>query len=486
MTEIKRIIKEDKWFLLLIAGWASVPLLTDYVIYGSNLSVTLSQIRVIGENIGKLFPVRLDTLPTMDYGYAGTAFQANIFYVIPAVLHILGLGLGSAYKWTVAFFHLMTALIADVCFRKVSGKREAGLIGSMLYTWCLYRCSEVYLTGDLGATAAWTFLPLIVLGLTRLYEESDTERIKSTAWMCLWGGLSLTALSSMVILSAVTVMMLLFFLIMGKATFRKERLLVIGKAFFATLFTCAWFLLPMLLRMTNADIVAPMLVDNFRGKGVYLLQYVSIFNWGGTGTNFVENRLVNAQAIGPGIGVVALLLLEGWAIFVGKYQESGSEGTQHRLRLMKRMLVAGLLLMVLSTNAFPWDFLQNRNLLCSIILAMLYTPAKLCAAADLCLVSSACLFLSVLSESLEQKYYKPLLAAVTAGAWGTTQFLLDYILYTGNFVREEGMADAAGLPFTVITQEPVIWRISEAVSLVFLAAFLAWYGVRRWKRVARG
>lgn len=484
MTEIIKILKEDKWFLLLIAGVVSVPLLTDYIIYGSDLYVTLSQIRVISENIGKSFPVRLETLPTMDYGYEGTAFQANVFYVIPAFLHILGLGLANAYKWTVALFHFMTVLIADICFRKASGKREAGLVGSMLYTWCPYRCSETYLTGDLGQTAAWMFLPLIILGLARLYAENIQKREKETAWMCLWWGVSLTVLSSTVMFSVIVVLLLLFFLVMGKATLKKESLFSIGKALFATGLICAWFLVPMLLRMRNPETLALMQVNNFRGKGIYFLQYVSIFNWAGTGTDFVEDRLVNAQAIGPGIGVVILLMLGCWAIFVGKYQGNDG-GAKSQWRIMKGMLVTGLLLMFLSSNVFPWDLMQNRNLLCSIILAMLHTPAKLCAAADLCMISFACFFISVLSERMKQEYEKPLLLTVAVGAWGTTQFLLNYILYTGNFIREEGMADATGLPFTVITQEPLAWRISEAVSLVFLAAFLVWYGVRRWKHAAR-
>ena len=166
--------------------------------------------------------------------------------------------------------------------------------------------------------------------------------------------------------------------------------------------TCAWFLVPMLLRMGNQETVAPMLANNFRGKGVYFLQYVSIFNWAGTGTDFVENGLVNAQAVGPGIGVVILLMLGCWAIFVGKYQDNDG-GVRSQWRIMKGMLVTGLLLMFLSSNVFPWDLMQNGNLLCSIILVMLYTPAKLCAAADLCMISFACFFVSVLSEKLEQE-----------------------------------------------------------------------------------
>ncbi len=87
-------MKRKFWCLLLIAGVASVPLMTDYVIMGSNLSATLSQIRVISQGLGKNFPIRVGPLGSMDYGYSAASLQGNLFYLIPAFLHLLGMKIG--------------------------------------------------------------------------------------------------------------------------------------------------------------------------------------------------------------------------------------------------------------------------------------------------------------------------------------------------------------------------------------------------------
>ncbi len=149
----------------------------------------------------------------------------------------------------------------------------------------------------------------------------------------------------------------------------------------------------------------------------------------------------------------------------------------------KKMLWVSAVLIVLSTNVFPWNFLQGKNMLCSIVLALLYTPAKLGIAADLGLIVTACVFLSVLAQDRtlqgEGNAYKYVLLAVVFIAFCTTQFYLGNILITQNFVRYEDIPTLAVVDFPLLTQESVLWRISEAVSAAALCGCLVIYMVRR-------
>ena len=135
-------------YLILIAGVVSVPLMTDYLMTSSSLASELSHIEVISREIGKVFPVRVGSWGSMDYGYSAASFQSNMCYLLPALLRLAGMGLGNAYKWTLFLYHLGTAVTAYVCFTKCFEKRDAGLLASILYTWCPYRLSEIYLVGD--------------------------------------------------------------------------------------------------------------------------------------------------------------------------------------------------------------------------------------------------------------------------------------------------------------------------------------------------
>lgn len=469
--------RKDSRCLLLIAGVVSVPLMTNYCLDADSLPAALSQISRISQGIGNVFPIRTGTLGTLDFGYSGASFQANVFYLIPALLYRLGIGLGHAYKWTLFLLNVMTAVIAYFSFRGCSDRWEIGWIGSMLYTWCPYRCSEMYLSGDLGELAAWTFLPLIAWGLKCLYVEDEKDGIDNKAWVILAWGFSLLTISSTVFLSTAAVMTAITMLVMGRKTLRRKTVLTVGRAIAVVLAVNAWFLVPMLLRLRDASAVAPMLVQDMQSKGMYFTQYLMIFCWTGSGTELPAEGMTGAQAMGPGAAVILLILIFLWAVFTKKYSPQKGD-------FAKRMMWVSVILMILSTNAFPWNYLQGRNMLCSIVLALLYTPAKLGIEADLCLILITCLFLSVLGQCMSkqkegEKAYQYLLLAIVFIAFSTTQFQLGNILITQGFVRYKDIPLLAVIDFPLLTQESVIWRFSEAVSAVALCGCLVMYIVRR-------
>lgn len=469
--------RKDSRCLLLIAGVVSVPLMTNYCLDAGSLSASLSKISCISQGIGNAFPIRTGTLGTMDFGYGGVSFQADVFYLIPALLYRLGMGLGHAYKWTLFLLNVMTAVIAYFSFRGCSDRWEIGWIGSMLYTWCPYRCSEMYLSGDLGELAAWTFLPLIAWGLKYLYVGDEKDGSGNKAWVILAWGFSLLTISSTVFLSTAAVMTAITLLVMGRKTLQRKTLLTVGKAITVVLAVNAWFLVPMLLRLRDVSAVAPMLVQDMQSKGMYFTQYLMIFCWSSSGTELPVEGMTGAQAMGPGAAVILMILIFLWAVFTKKYSPQKGD-------FSKRMMWVSVILMILSTNAFPWNFLQGKNMLCSIVLALLHTPAKLGIETDLCLILITCLFLSALGHRMsvqeeEGKAYQILLLSIVFVAFCTTQFQLGNILVTQSFVRYEDIHLLAMIDFPLLTQESVIWRFSEAVSAVALCGCMVMYIVRR-------
>lgn len=475
--------KTSIWCLVLITGVVSVPLMTDYYMAGSSLTATLSQIQVISQGIGKVFPIRLGPLGSMDYGYSTASFQANLFYLFPAMLHLLGMGLGNAYKWTLFLLNLATSVTAYLCFRRICGRKDAGLIGSMLYTWCPYRCSEMYLVGDFGELTAWTFPPVVLLGLWYLYAEDDRQNNKK-AWVFLAWGFSLTAVSSTVVLTAVTVMTLVILLAMGKRTFQKKQILELCKTAAAVILLNAWFLIPALLRLRDVSAVGAVLLPDVRSRGMYLAQYLTIFSWGKDSVEFMQNGLSGAQAMGPGIAVILLAAVWMWMAFTGQFDRNKEPFTQNS-HFTARLLCAGAVLMLFSSNIFPWDLLQNRNMLCSIVLALLYTPAKLGIAADICLILAACTFLPMLAQKAGDTNYRWILLAVTAISFGTTQFLLGNILITRPFFWREELGAMEELPFPLLEQESIIWRFCEIISIITLCGCAVLFVIRRRKSVKK-
>lgn len=483
MAKIGNVIRKDFWFLLLIVGVVSLPLFTDYILTGTDLSASLSRIRVLGEYMGRVFPMRIIPFHSAEYGYSGASFQANLLYLFPALLYKAGIKIGIAYKCAILLCHFATAVIADICFLKISGRREVGLIGSMLFTWCPYRLSMAYLVGDLGGTAAWTFLPLIILGLKSLYGNYEFKRNSKGAFCLLTVGWSLTAQSSTLVFTVVSVMLFLFFLIMGKESFRRDRLLLIVKVVLAVAAINACFFVPLMFWMKEASNVAPILSSDFQGGGVFLLQYATFFEWGGTEKSFLQNGMKDAMAVGPGACVTLLLIFCLWALFVKKYQADENPEIRENWRLVRKFLWVGFLLMILSSNSFPWNLGKDRNLLFSVFFALLHTPSELGIAVDLCLICAACLFLMILADQTEKKFYNILLLMIISGGFCTTQFLLNNILFSHSFIWGEEIAEAASLPFELFGEQILLWRVSEAVSGTAIIFLLGRYVVRRFKNV---
>lgn len=469
--------------LALIMGVVSIPLMTDYVLTGASLQASLSRIEAVRQGIGRAFPVRIGPWTSMDYGYGAASFQADVFYWVPALLRILGCGLGTAYKLSLFLANAGTAVIAYECFRKCFGRKDIGLIGSMLYTWCPCRLSEMYINGNLGEAAAWMFLPVLLSGLVRLYNEESTpgyrEEDCDRLWVTFTWGFSLLAVSSTSMLFVAVGMSVIVFLFMGKSSLQKRKLLIVGRTICATLLINVWFLLPMLLRMRDASTVGILIPGDFQSRGMYFAQYLNVFQWGGDSIALFENGMTGAQAMGPGIAVILLVLLYIWFLYVRKDQTAGG-----RWKFGKRMICVTLLLIFLSSNCFPWYFFQDRNMLFSTLLALLQTPVKWGVSACAGLIVIACLTLKRVTERENAGNVRFLLLMTVLVSFGTTQFLLGNILKTRAYVRLEE-ENYTLLSLQIIMQESIAWRLCELISAAALCGGLAMSIVRRRKGVKK-
>lgn len=462
--------------LLLSVGVASLPLLMPGILAGSNLQASLGRIEAVSQGIGRVFPLRIMPWDSLDYGYGAAAFQADACYLLPALLRLAGLGMGAAYKLTLLLVNCATAVIAYRCIRKCLGRREIGVAGSMLYTLCPYRLNEMYVIGNLGDVVAWAFLPIVLCGLAGLYAEENRKE-QGRQWMVLTWGFSLLALSSMTICVVAIGMSALLFLVMGRRSWSRTVLCAIGKIVGVALPANAWFLVPALGRMQDAVHVGVLLSKDFQSKGMQFSQYLGVFLWGGRSTSFFENGMKDAQALAPGIAAVALSLLYIWAWYAHRYEEDGQKNV-----FGKRMVGVCLLMIFLSSNCFPWDLLQDRNMLCSILLSFLRTPAIWGIAVCAGLVLVACLALGQVAAGEEKRVYHAVWAATAAVSLGTARFLLGNLMQAEVYVQPE---ELGALSFQLIEQEPVAWRISEMVSAVALGAVLLAGMVRRKAGVQR-
>lgn len=484
MRELLRRNRKNFIILLLIAGVVSVPLMTDYVLMGDSTASSLAHIENIYKSLGKVFPIRVGTLGDTAYGYSAAAFQADVFYLLPAFFRLIGISLGNAYKLTLFLFHILTAAIAFGCFRKCMGNERLGLVATMLYTWCPYRITSAYSSGNLSEVFGWTFIPIVVLGLWELYgDEKRAERGTALIW-----GFSLISLSSTVFLFVITAASVLLFLIMWRKSFRKAVLTKVLRTAAGVVCINAWFFLPMLFRMRDPNAVGVMIAEDVRGLGMFLSQYVSVFEFGGSDIHIWTDGMRQAPAYGPGAAVTALAVVYLWLRFTGltrENREGAAVSKKAGISFQSAIVCTAAVLMILSTNLFPWDLFQNKNMLFSILLALMESPARWGVAADMCLIVIACVCLKELALLYGEKVEMWVILAVTAASFGTTQFLLGRILTTQGFAWEEEIEAFGKIELPIIYGESVIWRLCELVSIFSILICAAMRLIRRRKSVKR-
>lgn len=493
MRESLRRNKGNFIILLLIAGIVSIPLMTDYVIMGNSTASSLARIENISVNCGKVFPVRVGALGDSPYGYSTSAFQADIFYGIPVLFRLIGMSLGNAFKLTLFLFNILTAFTAFFCFRKCLGNHGLGLAAAMLYTWCPYRITSLYTAGNLSEVFAWTFIPIVILGLWELYGEQDLTLTtdhsdKNKGWITLTWGFSLIALSSTVFLFVTAALSALLFLIMWRKSFQKKILIEIAKTIAGVVCINAWFLIPMLLRMRDPEAVGVMIAKDIRGLGMFFTQYLTVFNFAGNNASIWAGGMCDAPAYEPGAAVTLLVFVCLYLMFTGaeRPQDTAESGKiKSGVRFTTAIFWAGIVFMILSTNTFPWDLFQDRNMLFSIILAMMESPARWGIAADICLLLTAFHTISRLGTLYGEKVRSWALLATTAVSFGTTQFLLGHILTGCGIAREQEIEAFGNIELPVIYGESILWRLCEIVSLISVLLCMAVWLMGRRKRVKK-
>lgn len=314
---------------------ACLPLLQNNGgMVGDDLAFHMQRIDGIAASLAQgEFPVRIYHQAKSSYGYAPSLFYGELLLYLPALLHLLGADLRLAYQLYIAGVTAATAAVTYSCLRSIFGRRLLALLGCALYVLSPYRLVCVYVRAAVGEYTAFLFLPLIALGLWRLYASAAPI----PAWGVLavgFGGLLQTHVITL-ILSALTVFCLV--LVLWRKTFRP---FVLGQWVLAAA-SCVlvnlWFLLPFV----------SMAGGRLSGSGGDLtgaaLSLPQLFTKGTT------------AVFGPALLLGGALLLAVCLLF------PAAPGTSHKPGLCA--LAVGAVSLFAATRLFPWSWMPHLPVL---------------------------------------------------------------------------------------------------------------------------
>lgn len=146
-----------------IAILASIPLLTDYTIVGTDTLFYLKRIEIIAYQISM-----------GDWSFK------SIFLTIPALFRLIGFPMLFAYGMFIFVINLISATTAYLCTKKSFENTYIAILGSAIYTLVPYRISLIYGGGDIGTLVELLLLPFFVFLLLKLFQKDNRKYVFAT------------------------------------------------------------------------------------------------------------------------------------------------------------------------------------------------------------------------------------------------------------------------------------------------------------------
>lgn len=363
---------------------ASIPLMTDYLIQGTDMTFHLYRIEGIAEGLKSgQFPVRIQPNWWNEFGYGTSLFYADFFLYIPAILTLIGYSLQTAYKLYIVLFHLLTAGVCYHCFRKITNDEQISLLGSMLYTLNIYRLMDIYMRGAVGEFTALTFLPLVVVGLYLIREKGS--------WIYLALGVTGCIQSHILTCEMLMVFLILFCIFAIKWIWDKAALLNIGKSILAAVGWNLWFVLPLLnvYRDPYQVKTGGTYVGAIQGRGAFVTELFKLFINGLVADKSASDGISGemGHSIGLALGLSLALSVTLFYVYRSKaWKQKKSKNISYIGLLCTGF---GLVALFMATNLFPYDALQSKIRFLSSLISHIQFPWRFLGFATLFATLSA-------------------------------------------------------------------------------------------------
>lgn len=321
-------------FIILSVIFIYALLKSGHYLMMADSSFHLSRANEIYQNLkhGGLFTF-IATHCFSQSGVGTFLFYPSVFIYPLALLRFIFNPITSIWLW-VGMFLFLTLLISFysmLSFSKENYRRS--YLFAILYTIVPYHLYLGIWNGTFGEFIAYTFLPLVFLGLYKiLWEDSDK-------WYILAVGITLVCYSHILSLYiSVGFCLIVFIIKLMFSSINKQQFISLVKAAMLTILLTLWQFVPFITDYLGNNIVAPNEVFQFPYGFNDLLNnsFSNIANWNGR----------------TGIGVcLIVVLLVGWAVPV--IQQNKKELIIYSL---------GTLILLCSTTFLAWQAFGSSKL----------------------------------------------------------------------------------------------------------------------------
>ena len=350
-----RFVPREKYrepvILILLGLVVSLPLFSGTLIEAEDVYYHLTRIEGLyqGLKAGE-FPVRINSIQNGSFGNLSATMYPQLFLYPAAFLRMAGVSLLLSYKVLVTVANIGTAFLSFYSVKSISGSKKMGYAAAVLYTFSLYRITNLYFRAALGEMLAMVFFPLVLWGL---YEVLWGERRR---WYLLLLGVTGVLQSHVLSLEMCLLFMVaeaIIWIFSGKQELREKLLRGICglKAALGVCLLNMSFLLPFLF-FSGEDLQVYYMESELADSVVYFSQMFALFPHA-SGQNLAVGTTTNEMPLTVG----AVLVLGAVLFCVAAIQKKESSAA---VELGKRCLCYGIAAIVMASWLFPWNAFNHN------------------------------------------------------------------------------------------------------------------------------
>ncbi len=349
-------IDVNEWIkIIFVATFLSILVcqryLNNIIIYAHDIGYHLNRIMQISEGLNNgRFPILIHSGLLHNLGYANPLFYPELFLYIPAIImSITHIHVLTAYKLFLIIISFFTFLSMYYTSKKIIEKKEIAYLSGILYTFSLYRLTDIYVRGALGELIAFIFLPLLIYGLYNvIFEKSD-----KWYFICIgfWGLINSHVLSFIIMIPIVLTICILNvdIIVKNKKVFFK---LLIAAC--VSILLCIGFIGPM-MEQKSLGIYKVDVHDADTPQALYeRANSLSMALSSSVKSGFSVDSSTRDDGMSSGIGLVLIVL----ALCI-LYRKNVNGNNRFEIQ----GIAIGMVVLVMTTKLFPWNHFGALSLI---------------------------------------------------------------------------------------------------------------------------
>ena len=273
------------------------------------------------------------------FGYGSPLFYSDIFLLLPAILHNLGLVLVDSYKLTVFLASFFSGITMYMLASKFTSKSSIRLLAVAAYLFSNYHITDIYVRGALGEVFALVGIPLILSGI---YEIFETNQKYSFSYLI---GLVITVLShNLSFLLCFILVIIICIIYLPKCSFDRYKLLF-SESMLACLLT-AFYTFPMIEQLKSQQFYLNYYASSSALENHAMAFWQFFANQTVFGLSGNQYKASNAMVVNIGL---FLSIAPISYLFLAKKEKQP---------FITSMLVLGWICMLLPAQIFPWKYMS--------------------------------------------------------------------------------------------------------------------------------